>query len=84
MKVMCWYYSYSFIPCHRCFLAFTFFKKENQKTFIQINKVTFMKIKNRQLLGEKNIDCLEFRREWKGILPNKYGRFKLCFWKMFS
>jgi hypothetical protein len=30
---------------------------------------------NCQLLGENDIDCLEFRRDREGILPNKYERF---------
>jgi hypothetical protein len=55
MKGTCWYYFYFIIPCHRCFLGFTFLKRENQNSCIQTNKVTFMKVKP-QLLGEKNID----------------------------
>jgi len=45
MKVMCLYYFYFIIPCQRCFLDYTFLKRENQNTCIQINKVTFIKNK---------------------------------------
>ena len=44
VKVMCWYYFYFIISCHRCSPAFTFLKRENQNTCIEIKKVTFMKM----------------------------------------
>jgi len=35
----------------------------------------FYENEHRQLLGEKNVECLEFRRDREGILPNKYVSF---------
>jgi hypothetical protein len=51
------------------------FKKKKSEHLFSDKQGYFHENENRQLLGEKNIDCLEFRRERKGILPNKYGRF---------
>jgi hypothetical protein len=56
-------------PC-----PYVFKKRKSEHLYLDIQGY-FYENENRQLLGEKNIDCLEYRRERKGILPNKYGRF---------
>lgn len=75
MRGMCWCYFYSIIPCHRCFLALTFLKRENQSTCIQIYKVTFTKMKTVSFWVKRIQIVQNIEEKGRVFCPTNMGAF---------